>query len=108
MVIAESPECAGVLREGLRLGGHELAEIATPELVSSAALDRLRPDCVDERTQRTTGGMCPLAQNPPHEIIIRPPTGRNAGTFWTWIRFRYGFPGTAIQWRFALAAKAST
>lgn len=46
MVIAESPECAGVLREGLHRGGHELAEVATPELVSSSALERLRPDCV--------------------------------------------------------------
>jgi response regulator NasT len=46
MVIAEAPECAGTLREGLQLGGHELAEISTPELVSSSALERLRPDCV--------------------------------------------------------------
>ena len=46
MVIAESPERAGILREGLHLGGHELAEFATPEIVSSSALERARPDCV--------------------------------------------------------------
>jgi two-component system, response regulator / RNA-binding antiterminator len=46
MIIAESPEGAGILREGLHLGGHELAEIATPELISSQALERVRPDCV--------------------------------------------------------------
>jgi response regulator NasT len=46
MVIAESAEGAGILREGLQLGGHELAEIATPDLLSSHALDRVRPDAV--------------------------------------------------------------
>jgi two-component system, response regulator / RNA-binding antiterminator len=46
MVIAESPERAGILREGLHLGGHELAEIATPALLSSSALERVRPDCL--------------------------------------------------------------
>lgn len=46
MVIAASAERAGILREGLRLGGHELAEIATPELVSSSALERVKPDAV--------------------------------------------------------------
>jgi two-component system, response regulator / RNA-binding antiterminator len=46
LVIAESPERAGVLREGLQLGGHELTELATPEVVSSSALARVRPDCV--------------------------------------------------------------
>ncbi len=46
MVIAESPERAGILREGLHLGGYELAEVSTPELVSLAALERLRPDCI--------------------------------------------------------------
>jgi response regulator NasT len=46
MIIAESPERAGVLREGLHLGGHELAEVATPDVVSSTAIERLRPDCV--------------------------------------------------------------
>jgi len=51
MVIAESPEGAGILREGLILAGHELAEIATPELVSNAALERARPDCVVLETE---------------------------------------------------------
>jgi response regulator NasT len=46
MIIAQSPDGAGILREGLRLGGHELAEIATPELISASALQRVRPDCV--------------------------------------------------------------
>jgi response regulator NasT len=46
MVIAESPERAGILREGLHLGGHELAEISTPDIVSSSALERARPDCL--------------------------------------------------------------
>lgn len=46
MVIAESPERAGILREGLLLGGHELAEIATPDVVSSSSLERVRPDCL--------------------------------------------------------------
>ena len=46
MVIAESAERAGILREGLRLGGYELAEIATPELLSSSGLARARPDAV--------------------------------------------------------------
>jgi two-component system, response regulator / RNA-binding antiterminator len=46
MVIAESAEGAGILREGLRLGGHELAEIATPAILSSTELERLRPDAV--------------------------------------------------------------
>ena len=46
MVIAESAEGAGILREGLRLGGHELAEVATPELVSATSLQRVRPDAV--------------------------------------------------------------
>lgn len=46
MVIAESAENAGILRDGLQLGGHELAEIATPELLSTSALERVRPDAV--------------------------------------------------------------
>jgi two-component system, response regulator / RNA-binding antiterminator len=46
MVIAESAESAGILREGLRGGGHELAEIATPELVSASVLERVRPDAI--------------------------------------------------------------
>jgi response regulator NasT len=44
MVIAESATGAGILREGLRLGGHEIAEIATPDLVSSSALTRVKPE----------------------------------------------------------------
>jgi len=46
MVIAESPERASILREGLQLGGHELAEVASPEVVSSSALERVKPDAV--------------------------------------------------------------
>lgn len=46
MIIAESPERVGILREGLLLGGYELAEVATPDLVSSSALEAVRPDCV--------------------------------------------------------------
>lgn len=46
MVIAESATGAGVLREGLRLGGHELAEVATPELISSSTLSRVQPDAI--------------------------------------------------------------
>ena len=46
MVIAESSAGAGILREGLNLAGHELAEVATPELVSISALERARADCV--------------------------------------------------------------
>lgn len=46
MVIAESATGAGILREGLRLGGHEIAEVATPELISVAALERVRADAV--------------------------------------------------------------
>jgi two-component system, response regulator / RNA-binding antiterminator len=46
MVIAESPERGSILREGLLLGGHELAEIATPDDLSSSSLERARPDCL--------------------------------------------------------------
>jgi len=46
MVIAESATGAGILREGLRQGGHEIAEIATPELISAAALERVRAEAV--------------------------------------------------------------
>lgn len=46
MVIAESATAAGILREGLRSGGHEIAELVTPDLVSSSALERVRPEAV--------------------------------------------------------------
>ena len=46
MVFAESPERAGILREGLLLGGYELAEIVTPDVVSVSSLERARPDCL--------------------------------------------------------------
>ena len=46
MVIAESADAAGILREGLRLAGHDLAEIATPDLISATAVIRARPDAL--------------------------------------------------------------
>lgn len=46
MVIAESAEGAGILREGLRLAGHDLAEVATPDLISMTAVIRARPDAL--------------------------------------------------------------
>lgn len=46
MVIAESLERTGILREGLLLGGHEMTEVATPDLVSPTALERSKPDVV--------------------------------------------------------------
>jgi response regulator NasT len=46
MVIAESAEAADIVCEGLRSGGHEVAEIATVELISPAAFERVRPEAV--------------------------------------------------------------
>jgi response regulator NasT len=51
MVIAESAVGADILREGLRLGGHELAEVATPQSLSTSALERLRPDALVLETE---------------------------------------------------------
>jgi response regulator NasT len=46
MVIAESAQGADILREGLRLGGHEVADVATPEALSTSAVQRTRPDAL--------------------------------------------------------------
>jgi two-component system, response regulator / RNA-binding antiterminator len=46
LLIAESAQRAEVLREGVRLGGHELTEIVPPDAALTTALARTHPDVI--------------------------------------------------------------
>lgn len=46
LVISESSERAGIVREGLRLAGHETGDIATPDGALPAAMEQMRPDAI--------------------------------------------------------------
>jgi response regulator NasT len=46
LVISESAERAEILKAGIRLGGHELIDVLSPDSAFSPALERGRPDAL--------------------------------------------------------------